>query len=182
MYKIIYVGYSESKYRLRIILAHPRDCHFANVQLLTSFINWEATRVISWNSCYIYVCSCALNMFKTIDGAADCKIRSVIRFCTLGMCYQVRFITRSAKRMVYRRRPLSMRREYKSLWPATIIASIMAANMWKNSLKNVECETGKLWRRVESYHAYVPSSKRTLENARGSLLVTDYNGHTIWAG
>ena len=35
---------------------------------------------------------------------------------------------------------------------------------------------------VESYHAYVPSSKRTLGNARGSLLVTDYNGHTIWAG
>jgi len=28
-------------------------------------------------------------------------------------------------------------------------------------------------RRVESYHAYVPSSKRTLGNARGSLLVTD---------
>ena len=28
----IYVGYSESKYRLRISLAHPRDCHFAHVQ------------------------------------------------------------------------------------------------------------------------------------------------------
>ena len=27
-----YVGYSESKYRLRISLAHPRDCHFAHVQ------------------------------------------------------------------------------------------------------------------------------------------------------
>jgi len=39
--------------------------------------------------------------------------------------------------------------------------------------------TGKLWRRVESYHAYVLSSKRILGNARGSLLVTDYNGHTI---
>jgi len=33
--------------------------------------------------------------------------------------------------------------------------------------------TGKLWRRIESYHAYVPSSKRTLGNAHGSLLVTD---------
>ena len=33
--------------------------------------------------------------------------------------------------------------------------------------------SGELWCRVESYHAYVPSSKRTLENARGSLLVTD---------
>ena len=31
-------------------------------------------------------------------------------------------------------------------------------------------------------HPLFPSSKRTLENARGSLLVTDYNGHTIWAG
>ena len=30
----IYVGYSESKYRLRISLAHPRDCHFAHVQWL----------------------------------------------------------------------------------------------------------------------------------------------------
>ena len=27
-----------------------------------------------------YVCSCALNMFKTIEGAADCEIRSVICF------------------------------------------------------------------------------------------------------
>ena len=39
--------------------------------------------------------------------------------------------------------------------------------------------TEKLWRCVESYHAYVTSSNRTLRNARGSLLVTDYNGHTI---
>ena len=30
----IYVGYSERKYRLRISLAHPRDCHFAHVQCL----------------------------------------------------------------------------------------------------------------------------------------------------
>jgi len=29
---IKYVGYLESKYRLRISLAHPRDCHFAHVQ------------------------------------------------------------------------------------------------------------------------------------------------------
>ena len=34
--------------------------------------------------------------------------------------------------------------------------------------------TKKFWRRVESYHAYVPSSKCTLGNPRGSLLVTDY--------
>ena len=28
----IYVGYWESKYRLRMSLTHPRDCHFAHVQ------------------------------------------------------------------------------------------------------------------------------------------------------
>jgi len=49
------------------------------------------------------LCLClflALNMFKTIEGAANCEIRSVILFWTLGMCYQVRFITRSVKCMV----------------------------------------------------------------------------------
>jgi len=30
----MYVGYSESKYRLRMSLAHPPDCHFAHVQRL----------------------------------------------------------------------------------------------------------------------------------------------------
>ena len=30
--KLFYVGHSESKYRLRISLAHPPDCHFAHVQ------------------------------------------------------------------------------------------------------------------------------------------------------
>ena len=68
---------------------------------VTSSINWEATDAISWNSCYVCVCSYALNMFKTIEGAADCEIRSVIRFFwKLGMCCQVRFITRSVKCMV----------------------------------------------------------------------------------
>jgi len=42
-----------------------------------------------------------------------------------------------------RERPHSMRRVYKNLCPATIIASIMAANMWKNSLKNVESDNNK---------------------------------------
>ena len=27
----LHVGYSESKYRLRISLEHPRDCHFVHV-------------------------------------------------------------------------------------------------------------------------------------------------------
>ena len=36
-----------------------------------------------------------------------------------------------------------MRRVHKNLCPATISASIMAANMWKNSLKNVESGNSK---------------------------------------
>jgi len=38
-----YVGYSESKYRLRISLAHPRDCHFAHVQWLSLSIEKPQT-------------------------------------------------------------------------------------------------------------------------------------------
>jgi len=37
-----------------------------------------------------------------------------------------------------------MRRVYKNLCPATISASIMAANMWKNRLKNVESDTNEI--------------------------------------
>jgi len=37
-----------------------------------------------------------------------------------------------------------MRRLYKNLCPTTISASIMAANMWKNSLKNVESDNNKI--------------------------------------
>ena len=37
-----------------------------------------------------------------------------------------------------------MRRGYKNLHPATISASIMAANMWENSLKNVESDDNKI--------------------------------------
>jgi hypothetical protein len=33
--------------------------------------------------------------------------------------------------------------------------------------------TGKHWRRVENYYEYVPYTKRTLANARGSRLETD---------
>jgi len=44
----------------------------------------------------------------------------------------------------HRRWPHSVRRVYKNLYPATISASIMAANMWKNSLKNVESDNNKI--------------------------------------
>ena len=37
-----------------------------------------------------------------------------------------------------------MRRVYINLCPATISASIMAANMCKNSLKNVESDNNKI--------------------------------------
>jgi len=37
-----------------------------------------------------------------------------------------------------------MRRVYKNLCPATLSASIMAANMWKNSFKNAESENNKI--------------------------------------
>jgi len=37
-----------------------------------------------------------------------------------------------------------MRRVYKNLCPAKISASIMAVNMWKNSLKNVESDNNTI--------------------------------------
>ena len=37
-----------------------------------------------------------------------------------------------------------MRRVYKNLCSAKIRVSIMAANMWKNSLKNVESDNNKV--------------------------------------
>jgi len=40
---LYYVGYSESKYRLRISLAHPQDCHFAHVQRLPLLIEKPQT-------------------------------------------------------------------------------------------------------------------------------------------
>ena len=44
----------------------------------------------------------------------------------------------------HRRRSHSMRRVYKNLCLTTISASIMAANMWKNSLKNVKSDNNKI--------------------------------------
>ena len=37
-----------------------------------------------------------------------------------------------------------MRRVYKNLCPATILVSVMAANVWKNCLKNVESNNNKI--------------------------------------
>jgi len=43
-----------------------------------------------------------------------------------------------------RRRSHSVRRVYKNVCPAMISASIRVANMWKNSLKNVETDNNKI--------------------------------------
>ena len=37
-----------------------------------------------------------------------------------------------------------MRKVYKNVCPVTISASVMAANMWKNSLNNVESDNIKI--------------------------------------
>jgi len=37
-----------------------------------------------------------------------------------------------------------MRRVHKNVCPATISTSIMAANMWKNTLKNVESDNNRI--------------------------------------
>jgi len=42
------------------------------------------------------------------------------------------------------RRPHSMRRVHKNMCPTTKSASIMAANMWKKSVKNVESDNNKI--------------------------------------
>ena len=108
-------------------------------------------------------------MFKTIEGAADCEIRSVIRFLNarnvlpneihhqICQVYGDNAMSDGMVRKWVRKlnegrenvhdearsgRP-SMRRVYKNLCPATMSASITAANMWKNSLKNVESDNNK---------------------------------------
>jgi len=43
-----------------------------------------------------------------------------------------------------RRRPHSLRRVHKNLCTSTTSASIMAANMWKNSFKTVESDNNKI--------------------------------------
>ena len=37
-----------------------------------------------------------------------------------------------------------MRRVHKNLCSATLSASVMAANMWENSLKNIESDNNKI--------------------------------------
>ena len=53
--KCLYVGYSESKYRQRISLAHPRDCHFAHVQWLPLSIEKPQTPFREIRVMFMYV-------------------------------------------------------------------------------------------------------------------------------
>jgi len=52
-----------------------------------------------------------------------------------------------------------VRRVYKNLCPTTISASIMAANMWENRLKNVESDNNKIL--YETLLDFFFKSKRT---------------------
>ena len=52
------------------------------------------------------------------------------------------------------RRPHSKRKVYKHLCPAVISASIMAANMWKNNLKNVESDNKILYENLLDLFSY----------------------------
>jgi len=64
------------------------------------------------------------------------------------------------------RQPHSVRRVYKNLCPAMIIVSIVTANMWKNSLKNVESDNKILYESLlnfflqlnDTYFLYKPHS------------------------
>jgi len=56
-----------------------------------------------------------------------------------------------------RKWPHSVRRVYKNLCPTTISASIMTANMWKNSLKNVKSDNNKIL--YETLHGFFTAKR-----------------------
>jgi len=73
-----------------------------------------------------------------------------------------------------------MRRVHKNLCPATISASIMASNMWKNSLKNVESDNYKIYKKLYSVfftaERYLLSEyvSHILHHSTDIMLCTDY--------
>ena len=84
-------------------------------------------------------------MIWCIGSMKECMMTDVSQFlicpCTFLIFQGLYDIVSS--NLVYRR-PHSLRRLYKNLCPATISTSMMAANMWKNSLKNVESDNNKI--------------------------------------
>jgi len=61
-----------------------------------------------------------------------------------------------------------MRRVYKNLCGATISAAIMAANMWKNILKNVESDNNKIL--YETLLNFFFTAKRYLLSEKASYM------------
>jgi len=77
-----------------------------------------------------------------------------------------------------RRRAHYMRRVHKTLCPSTISASIMAANMWKNSLKYVESDNNKIFYEIlldiflQQNCTYFLNKPRTYNITMRRVLVT----------
>jgi len=72
----MYVGYLESKHRLRISLAHHRV-----LPMRSDFLYQLRSNRRHFVKFVLFLCLfLALNLFKTIEGSADYEIRSVIRF------------------------------------------------------------------------------------------------------
>jgi len=83
------------------------------------------------------------------------RVREVRRFTVSDLSLHFPQISRTllydtvSSHLGYRR-PHSMRTVYKNLCPATISASIMAANMWKIILKNVESDNYNFFSKIYS--------------------------------
>jgi len=77
------------------------------------------------------------------------RVRDDRRFTIYDMSLHFPHISRTllydiVSSLLGRRRPHSVRGVYKNVCSATISASIMAENIWKNSLKNVESDNNKI--------------------------------------
>ena len=73
-----------------------------------------------------------------------------------------------------------MRKVYKHLCPAPISASIMAANMWKNSLKNVESDNNNIL--YETLLDFLQRNGTYFLNKPRILLFTIYHHHRTLVG
>jgi len=77
------------------------------------------------------------------------RVRDDRRFTISDLSLHVPLISRTLLYDIFSshlgyRRLHSMRMVYKNVCPATISASVMAANMWKNSMKNEESDKNKI--------------------------------------
>jgi len=77
------------------------------------------------------------------------RVRDYRRFAISDLSLHIPQISRTVlydivSRHLCRRRPYSMRSVYKNVCSATISTSVLAANMWKNSLKPVDSDNNKI--------------------------------------